>query len=294
MITFVYDSTKVEYFTNVDMGSITDAPTSTIDRGLNFADLIVDPDEDIRVTSNDYIVPLGTDFIVDEITAEEEYNSIVFTETTYPFGNINLGGGEGNSATVVFAAKPDPITLREKAIVVRKQAWTGSGTLFEIANGLERTVAPYIGGSGPLRIHGAALDSGTYTFTEDSIKTYGSSIDHGTVDTAVGSSIDYGQTTGVVDEGETNYGDILTGDGLPYGLFKLNGTNVVSNRFKSYLGTGSIKIRGSIDESFIEPFNQIYIVQTSHLFEIYNYIIPDSFTRATYIASGSLLIFLVV
>ena len=288
MITFVYDSTKVEYFTNVDMGSITDAPTSTIDRGLNFADLIVDPDEDIRVTSNDYIVPLGTDFIVDEITAEEEYNSIVFTETTYPFGNINLGGGEGNSATVVFAAKPDPITLREKAIVIRKQAWTGSGTLFEIANGLERTVAPYIGGSGPLRIHGAALDSGTYTFTEDSIKTYGSSIDHGTVDTAVGSSIDYGQTTGVVDEGETNYGDILTGDGLPYGLFKLNGTNVVSNRFKSYLGTGSIKIRGSIDESFIEPFNQIYIVQTSHLFEIYNYIIPDSFTRATYIASGSL------
>jgi len=288
MITFVYDSTKVEYFNNVDMGSITDAPTSTIDRGLNFADLIVDPNEDIRVTSSDYIVPLGTDFIVDEITSEENYNQIVFTETTYPFGTIKVGSSTNESATVIFIAKPEPIVLYEKAIVVRKQAWTGSGTLFEIANGLERKVAPYIGGSGPLRVSGAAQDSGTFTFTEDSIKTYGSSIDYGTVDTAVGSSIDYGQTTDVVNEGETNYGDIVTGDGLPYGLFKLNGTDVVSNRFKHYTGSGSLQIRGSIDESFIEPFNQIYIVKTSHLFEIYNYIIPDSFTRATYIASGSL------
>ena len=154
MNTFRYDSTSIEYFDSQDLGSIGDAPTSTVDRGTNFFDLIVE-EGTAGVMHDDFIVETGTDFIVDDVTATEDYNLVVWTETTYPFGNINVSGGEENSAGVVFVAAAEPIVLREKAIVITKQAWTGSGTLFEIANGLERKVAPYIGGSGPLRISGA-------------------------------------------------------------------------------------------------------------------------------------------
>ena len=132
-------------------------------------DLIVE-DGTAGVVNNDFIVETGTDFIVDDVTATEDYNLVVWTETTYPFGNINVSGGEGNSAGVVFVAKAEPIVLREKAIVIRKQAWTGSGTLFEIANGLERKVAPYIGGSGPLRIFGAVQDSATLTLRKSHLR----------------------------------------------------------------------------------------------------------------------------
>ena len=36
MNTFRYDSTSIEYFDSQDLGSIGDAPTSTVDRGTNF------------------------------------------------------------------------------------------------------------------------------------------------------------------------------------------------------------------------------------------------------------------
>ena len=68
----------------------------------------------------DFIVETGTDFIVDDVTATEDYNLIVWTETTYPYGNINISGSEDDSAGVVFVAAAEPIVLREKAIVITK------------------------------------------------------------------------------------------------------------------------------------------------------------------------------
>ena len=260
MNTFRYDSTSIEYFDSQDLGSIGDAPTSTVDRGTNFFDLIVE-DGTAGVVNNEFIVETGTDFIVDDVTATEDYNLVVWTETTYPFGNINISGREENSAGVVFVAIAEPIVLREKAIVITKQAWTGSGTLFEIANGLERKVAPYIGGSGPLRISGAVLDSAAFDFTEESLKTYGSDTDNGQVTAAVGSSAEYGQITTIATDGEVDFGDILPGEGTPFGSLKLRGFKVTSNRFRAYSGSGSFSVLSGGSDQLDEPTGaQTYIV----------------------------------
>ena len=298
MNTFRYDSTSIEYFDSQDLGSIGDAPTSTVDRGINFFDLIVE-DGTAGVVNNEFIVETGTDFIVDNVTATENYNLIVWTETTYPFGNINVSGEEGDSAGVVFVTKAEPIVLREKAIVITKQAWTGSGTLFEIANGLERKVAPYIGGSGPLRIFGAVQDSATFDFTEESLKTYGSDADYGQVTAAVGSSVEYGQIASVTDNGETDLGDILPGEGTPFGSLKLIGIQVTSNRFSAYRGSGSFSVlSGGVDQLEEPVGSQTYIVgrdlATGQF--IRNDVIgltfsggnPEAFARVGYQGSGSL------
>ena len=299
MNTFRYDSTSIEYFDSQDLGSIGDAPTSTVDRGTNFFDLIVE-EGTAGVMHNDFIVETGTDFIVDDVTATEDYNLIVWTETTYPFGNINVSGGEGNSAGVVFVAVAEPIVLREKAIVITKQAWTGSGTLFEIANGLERKVAPYIGGSGPLRISGAVQDSATFDFTEESLKTYGSDTDNGQVTAAVGSSVDYGTVTSLATpNGEIDFGDITKNEGIPFGSLKLRGFKVTSNRFSSYKGSGSFSVlSGGIDQLEEPPGAQTYVVgrdlATGQF--IRNDVIglrfyggnPEAFARVGYQGSGRL------
>ena len=299
MNTFRYDSTSIEYFDSQDLGSIGDAPTSTVDRGTNFFDLIVE-DGTAGVVNNEFIVETGTDFIVDDVTATEDYNLIVWTETTYPFGNINVSGGEENSAGVVFVAVAEPIVLREKAIVITKQAWTGSGTLFEIANGLERKVAPYIGGSGPLRISGAVQDSATFDFTEESLKTYGSDTDNGQVTAAVGSSVDYGTVTSLATpNGEIDHGDITKSGGTPFGSLNVRGFKVTSNRFSSYKGSGSFSVlSGGIDQLEEPPGAQTYVVgrdlATGQF--IRNDVIglrfyggnPEAFARVGYQGSGSL------
>ena len=260
MNTFRYDSTSIEYFDSQDLGSIGDAPTSTVDRGINFFDLIVE-DGTAGVVNNEFIVETGTDFIVDDVTATENYNLVVWTETTYPFGNINISGEESDSAGVVFVAKAQPIVLREKAIVITKQAWTGSGTLFEIANGLERKVAPYIGGSGPLRISGASSNSALYDFTEESFKTYGSDTDNGQVTATVGSSVGYGEIITIATDGETDFGDILPGEGTPFGSLKIRGFKVTSNRFSAYNGSGSFSVlSGGVDQLEEPSGAQTYVV----------------------------------
>ena len=284
MNTFNYNSSEVNYYVSTDYGSIADPVTSTIDNGDTAYDLVV---------SGDYIVT--GDVLVNDFNVEPDYDEINFTETTYPFGTIKIGSEVAPAATVIFVAKPEPLKLYSKAIPVRKRAWIGSGTLFELSNGLERIAAPYIGGSGPLRVSGAAEDSATFKFTEESVKTYGADVDFGLVTGAIGSSVDYGQTTDVVDEGETDHGDIVIGDGLPYGLFTFAGGNTTDVRIKAYQGSGSATISGQASEQFNEPTPQSYIVNSVHnqrripsLFRIYNSVNPDAFSRASYIGSGSL------
>jgi hypothetical protein len=280
MNTFNYNTSSINHYVTTDLGSLGDTPTSVVDNGETAYDLVV---------SGDYIVT--GDILVNFFT-EEDYQEINFTETTYPFGTFKVSNTTDSAATVVFVSKPEPIKLYQKAIVVRKQAWTGSGTLFEIADGRERMVAPWIGSSGPLRVSGGAESSVTHKFTEDSIKTYGSSVDYGLVPAAVGSSIAYGPISDIVDEGEFDNGDIVSGDGRPYGLFSLEGFNSSNFRIKAWAGSGNIHISGQESSQLDEPTPQIYIVRTSKLtgvgLNIYNSINPDSFTRATYQGSGSL------
>ena len=256
MNVYNYDSTQIHYYDTMDLGSIGDATVSTVDHGLNFSELIVEP-------GDDYIVALGQDYIPDEITGFEDYEVITITETTYPVtGILKLSSVvEKESATIIFIAQPDPIILRVESIVIRKQAWTGSGSLFEIGNGLERMVAPYIGGSGTLRVSGAAQSSTASTYTEDSVITYGSDTDYGQVTSAVGSSIDNGQVVETTYGGETDNGDVIDlGGSHPFGLFTLTGFNTTENRFKSYSGSGSLFVASGGSEQFTEDLTQIYVV----------------------------------
>ena len=258
---YIYDSSQIHVYETEDLGSITDVATTVVDHGVKMFDYIVQ-DGTPGVIHDTLIVPVGQDYIVNEVTGSIDYEDVWITETTYPVsGNINFSGGEENSAAVVFVAIAEPIVLRERAIVVTKQAWTGSGSLFEIGSGLERMVAPYIGGSGTLRISGAADSSETNSYNLDSIITYGSDADYGLVVAAVGSSHDYGQVTGIVTEGETDNGTVVDlGGSNPFGLFTFAGRSDTPNITKGYSGSGSLRLRGSVDEALDEPFNQIYIV----------------------------------
>ena len=258
---YIYDSSQIHVYETEDFGSITDVAATVVDHGVKMFDYIVQ-DGTPGVINDTLIVPVGQDYIVNEVTGSIDYEDVWITETTYPVsGNINFSGGEENSAAVVFVATAEPIVLRERAIVVTKQAWTGSGSLFEIGSGLERMVAPYIGGSGTLRISGAADSSETSSYNLDSIITYGSDADYGLVVAAVGSSHDYGQVTGIVTEGETDNGTVVDlGGSNPFGLFTFAGRSDTPNITKGYSGSGSLRLRGSVDEALDEPFNQIYIV----------------------------------
>jgi len=273
MNTFVYDSSPstVNFYAVVDLGSIGDAPISTADNGL---------------AADDFTVELGTDYIVEGdliiyVESSSSYGEINFTETTYPFGKINISNNLSVSATVVFVAKPQPIILYQKAIVVRKQAWTGSGTLFEIAGGQERIAAPWVGSSGPLRLSGSAVISAADAYNESSIQTYSADTTYGDLGT-VGSSVDYGQ----VDQSSTNefsYGSITVGDELrPFGSFRWSG-EVQSRYFNVYTKVGS----GSL---FSISGTTVVAAQTDDtfgLFKVFNSTIPDAFSRP-YAGSGSL------
>ena len=262
---YIYDSSQIHVYETEDFGSIVDATTSTVDHGVKMFDYIVE-DATPGVMHDTLIVPLGQDYIVNEVTGYIDYEDVWVTETLYPVsGNINLSGGEENAATVVFVAIAEPIILRERAIVVRKQAWTGSGSLFEIGSGLERMVAPYIGGSGTLpsfKASGTALDSATSNYSEDAVITYGSDADYGVVAAAVGSSHDYGQVDGVTAGGETDFGTVVDlGGSNPFGLFSITGFNSSLGKIKSYSGSGSFTIHSGGGEQFDEPPGaQTYVV----------------------------------
>jgi hypothetical protein len=274
MNTFVYDSTQINYYTIVDLGSLDEAPTSTIDNGLSADDFVVE-------AGTDYIIAQGIDLIV-YVVSNQDYDEINFLDTTYPYGTITIGSKlQSESASVVFVAKPRPIVLYEKAIVVRKQAWAGSGTLFEIAGGQERIAAPWVGSSGPLRVSGSAAIRATDAYNESSIQTYSADTTYGDLG-AVGSSVDYGQ----VDKPSTSeftYGTINVGDELrPFGSFRWSGRT--QSRYLSVytkVGSGSLfSISGTTE----------VVAQTDDtfgLFKVFNTIIPDSFSRP-YSGSGSL------
>ena len=256
---YIYDSSQIHVYETEDLGSITNVAASTVDHGEKFFDEIVN-------VGDDFIVAVGQDFVVNEITGFIDYENVWITQTLYPVsGNINFSGGEDSAATVVFVAIAETIILRVSAIVVTKQAWAGSGTLFEISSGLERMLAPYIGGSGgvpSLKTYGAAHDSATSSYNEDAIITYGSDADYGVVAAAVGSSNDYGQVTEIVTEGETDNGTVVdVGGSNPFGLFSITGFNSNLGKIKAYTGSGSFSVlSGGVDQLEEPVGSQTFIV----------------------------------
>ena len=100
---YIYDSSQIHVYETEDFGSITDVAATTVDHGVKMFDYIVN-------VGDDFIVPVGQEYIVNEVTGSIDYEDVWITETTYPVsGNINFSGGEENSAAVSFVATAEPI-----------------------------------------------------------------------------------------------------------------------------------------------------------------------------------------
>lgn len=64
---YIYDSSQIHVYETEDFGSIVDATTSTVDHGVKMFDYIVE-DATPGVMHDTLIVPLGQDYIVNEVT----------------------------------------------------------------------------------------------------------------------------------------------------------------------------------------------------------------------------------
>ena len=269
MNTFNYNSSTINYYTTQDLGSIGDTPASIVDNGIAYSELEL---------STDFIVE--NDYIVSDFTIEPDYGFIVFTETTYPFGGFNISNATKVAASVKFVAAAPKIKLDGAYKVKLRSAWVGSGTLFEIANGQERIVAPWVGSSGPLRVSGTAAAAAVYQYNNSSIAVF-SSGDYGSVLSTHTTSSNYGQITGVT-SGEIDQGSIVITDiTYPYGLFSFSGNFSDLTRTFGHQSSGIISVSGSASVVFNEPTPQIYLVTTKNNIRV-NGSANQAFVRKTY------------
>jgi len=269
MNTFQYNSTSINYYTTQDLGSIGDTPTSLVDDGTVYSEL--EPSADFIVTN---------DYIVSDYAIEPSYGFIVFTETTYPFGGLNISNATKVSASVKFVAAQPQIKLDGTYKVKLRSAWVGSGSLFEIAGGQERIVAPWVGSSGPLRVSGSAASSAVYQYNNSAIAVF-SSGDYGSVSSTNNTSSNYGQITEVT-SGEIDQGSIVITDiTYPYGLFSFNGNFSNLTLAFGHQSSGIIGVSGSASVIFNEPTPQIYLVKTKDNIRVRGSA-NEAFVRKTY------------
>lgn len=211
---YEYNSSSIIYYTTEDLGSIADTPMATVDNGS-----------------------------LDAAENSVNYDQIIYTETTYPFGTVKLISSTKSSATVKFVAsveiKLDGISKNN----VRKY-WIGSGTLFEIGNGLERTVAPWVGSSGPLRISGACTDFAIYSYNDSSIELYGSD-DYGYINDLQNSAINNGSVSINLQGIEDNGSIVISQDTYPHGLYSTSGScGVIFKPSFAQVGRAYINVSG--------------------------------------------------
>ena len=129
---YVYDISASNPYSTEDLGLI----TSSVDAG-----------EDYQQISSATL-------------SQENYFSITIDEDILAFGSIgSISGSAEVSKSNVFTGRGTIIcaqTIDENVTFT----WVGSGTLFEIGNGLERTIRPYVS-SGTLRVVTGSFVSGT-------------------------------------------------------------------------------------------------------------------------------------
>lgn len=114
-----------------------------------------------------------TDADFGDITEEAEFNfiednwyEISITESLNPFGSIGtLASPIQESASYSFVPSPAVTTISGSSVNRIVHAWTGTGTLFEIGNGLERTLRPYVS-SGTLRVDPNTTATHNVTFND--------------------------------------------------------------------------------------------------------------------------------
>jgi hypothetical protein len=143
---YVYDITVTDIYSEEDFGSITSS---------------LDDSEDYQQISTLY-------------TSQDDWYVITNTSTQIPFGSIgNISGSATERETNIYEAQGS-IEISEIVDTNVTFTWVGNGTLFEIGNGLERTLNPYIS-SGTLRFEVGIFEYNTNSF-DNQLITFDSSL----------------------------------------------------------------------------------------------------------------------
>ena len=207
---YVYDITATDIYSEEDFGSITSSPS----------------------TSENY------QQITSSFTSSEDWYAVTNSETQIPFGSIGNISGSATESTSNAYATIGTVTLSSVVDDNVTFVWSGNGTLFEIANGLERNVCSYLT-SGTVRLawNGEAATeaniSRTFDFNESSIRPVE---DFGSILNVVSNSEDLGLVSLPHSESEpynTSYGEIAGNPGsvapaTPFGSSTLSGSALES------------------------------------------------------------------
>jgi hypothetical protein len=206
---------------------------------------------------------------------EDDWYNISISESLIPYGTIGTLITSRESATYQYISSGQLFEFATQSLTENVVfTWVGSGTVFEIGNGLERTVNPYIA-SGTLRmdqtVAETALESIAIDYNESSIET-GNVIDYGNIaDIFSGLPLDYGQVPEAAVPQIGDY-DLITNSVIPivypFGGITLSGSAICSANYRLYLDgqaivrtTYSEFVSGSIilSTSGIESETESYI-----------------------------------
>jgi len=159
---------------------------------------------------------------------EDDWYNISVSESLVPYGNIGTLSTLQESASYQYISSGilfefTSETLTENVVFT----WVGNGTVFEIGNGLERTVNAYLS-SGTLRLDTAVAETALESTTISPV----------------------GDTTLYTITG--NYTGLQFIAQIPENtqLFSISGV-AIENDTESYVGSGNIQIFGSAEERFI-------------------------------------------
>jgi len=262
---YVYDITTADIYSEEDFGTIISSPTG----------------------SDDYQLITSTP------TSSENWYAIANNVSQYSMGTISSLSAPGGTINSTYSyVSSGSATISSVVIDNVSFVWSGNGTLFEIENGLERSVCAYLT-SGTVRLawNGEAITeaniSRTFSFNESSIRPvedYGSSLTGSIVDYD-----DFGQISSphFVPDNQ-DYGQIAGNPGssapiFPYGSSTLSGSaeesfsaGIPANTqlfnisgvarvplFANIIGIGTLTISSSLIEADVDSYVGIGTISIS-------------------------------
>jgi hypothetical protein len=275
MRVFTYNSTTgINEYTLEDYGSLTSTPSEVLD----YAEISIQSSAEIPYgDSRDFSSALITfdnnigtpnSFDTSEIITED-YSYVVYVETILPFGTLSAGNISGEAITYSYEREAVILPIAGNALTRLVNIWVGSGTVFEIGSGLERTIKDYLA-SGTLRMDQSvaetALESVTYDYNEDSIDLGILDYGNGNLGDPVSLPlIDFGfvnqEATGLTEE----FGLVSVPPGsVPFGGATFHGTALTQSNYRLYFdgsavikfvvgsltGTGILEFEGTSLESY--------------------------------------------
>ena len=192
MSIYTYDNTTIVLYSTEDEGLIT-APTSpTDDYGS-----ISDAPTNLQAESN---------------LSNDSYGEVSISADNYPFGTATISGGISSESLSKGNYVADGTAyLASTALEGIRKIWVGTGSLFEMGGGMERSSAFWVG-SGGRTISGSCVVTTTLDWNEDLFVAF-TQEDLGLVSATPDPLLDFGNISDVLTAGELDRGFVYnTGD----------------------------------------------------------------------------------